>query len=215
MLFLELQPQRSFRKRPWAQFVFVAPSVIGIVMTSGYRRPNCNRQRVRLELEALEARDLPSVSALNPSVSGNQSALTVVLDIRGTQLTYDTRGLPASLSGNIYIGTQPSGPVVGQYTENLTPLLIDGMFIGTLGQATFSFLPGSSNEPPVATIHTFDVSLIQGIVPTIGALNVNSTGTITDVSGIIAGVQGGFTSSSFLIFGPPFASNTQVEFSIQ
>lgn len=184
-------------------------------MTSGNRRPSCDRQRVRLELEALEARDLPSGSAFNMSVSGNQSAVTVVLDISGTQLTYNPQGLPAALSGNIYIGSQPSGPVVGQYTENLTPLLFNGMFIGTLGQATFSFFPGSSNDPPLATIHTFDLSLIQGIVPTIGALNVNSSGTITGTAGAVAGVQGGFTSSSFLIFGPPFASNTQVEFTIQ
>lgn len=184
-------------------------------MTGGYRRPSHNRQRVRLELEALEARDLPSASALVMSMPGNQAAAAVPLDISGTQMTYDSRGLPSSLSGNIYIGTQPLGPVVGQYKEILTPLLIDGFFIGTLGQAAFSFLPGSSGDPPLATIHTFDVSLIQGVIPTIGALNVNSAGTITGSSGAVAGVQGGFTSSSLLVFGPPFASNTWVEFTMQ
>jgi hypothetical protein len=184
-------------------------------MTGGYRRPRHNRQRVRLELEALEVRDLPSAYTLELSVPGNQPAATVALDITGTQLTYDSRGLPASLSGNIYLGAQPLGPVVGQYKETLTPLLIDGLFIGTLGQATFSFLPASSGDPPLATIHTFDVSLIQGVVATIGALNVNSAGTITGSSGAVAGVQGGFNSSSLLVFGPPFASNTWVEFTTQ
>lgn len=181
-------------------------------MTGGYRRPSLNRQR--LELEALEARYLPSVSALELSVPGSQPAAAIVLDISGTQLTYDSRGLPASLSGNIYIGAQPLGPVVGQYTETLSPLLINGFFIGSLGQATFSFLPGSFGDPASATIHTFDVSLIQSVVPVIDALNVNSAGTITGASGAFAGAQGGFSSSSLLVFGPPFASNTWVEFTL-
>ncbi len=184
-------------------------------MTGGYRRSSPNRQRVCLELEALEARDLPSVSALPVSVLGSQPAATISLDISGTQLTFDQRGLPASLSGNIYVGSQPMGPVVGQYNETLTPLLLDGLFIGSLGQATFTFLPGSAGDPPVATIHTFDVSLIQGVVAPIGALNVSSAGMITGTSGAVAGVQGGFTSSSLLVFGPPFASNTWVEFTTQ
>lgn len=184
-------------------------------MTGGYRNPSPNRQRVRLELETLEARDLPSVYALPLSVPGSQAGATVALDISGTQLTYDQRGLPASLGGNIYLGSIPWGPVVGQYNETLTPILLDGLFIGSLGQATFTFLPGSSGDPPVATIHTFDVSLIQGVVASIGALNVSSAGTITGASGAFAGVQGGFTSSSLLVFGPPFASNTWVEFTTQ
>lgn len=184
-------------------------------MTSGYRNSSHNRQRVRLELEALEARDLPSVSALDLSVPGNQPAATVPLYISGTAITFSPQGLPESLQGNIYIGTQAFGPVVGQYQETLTPLRIDGLFIGTLGQATFTFFPGSSAAPPLATIHTFDVSLIEGVVPTIGALYVSSAGMITDASGAVADVQGGFSSASLLILGPPFASNTWVAFTAQ
>ncbi len=184
-------------------------------MISGYRRLSQNRQQVRLELEALEARDLPSVSVFNVSVPGNQPPATVALDIRGTGITFDQRGLPASLQGNIYVGAQPTGPVVGQYEETLTPLFLGGFFVGTLGQAAFTFFPGPAGDLPLATIHTFDLSLIQGIVPTIGALYVNSAGMITGASGAAAHVQGGFTSFSLLAFGPPFASNTWVEFTMQ
>lgn len=179
-------------------------------MTGGYRRPSLNRQR--LELEALEARYLPSVSALELSVPGGQPAATVPLYISGTAITLNQQGLPASLQGNIYVGMQALGPVVGHYQEMLTPLRIDGLFIGTLGQATFTFFPGSSADPPLATIHTSDVSLIAGVVPVIDALYVNSAGMITDASGAIADAQGGFSSASLVVLGPPFASNTWVEF---
>jgi|GEM_PF-2820861 hypothetical protein len=184
-------------------------------MTSGTPHSIQHRRRVRLELEVLEARDLPSGSVFALSTPGDPPAATVVLDIRGTGMTFDQRGLPASFQGNIYIGLQPLGPVIGQYEETLTPLLLDGLFIGTLGQATFTFFPGALGDQPLATLHTFEVSFLQGVIPPIGALYVNSVGTITGTSGAVAPVQGGFTSASLLVLGPPFASNTWVDFTVQ
>ncbi len=172
-------------------------------MTLSPRRQDHNRRSVRLGLEALEARDLPS---------GQPLSVPFDINIVGTGITFDQRGQPSSLGGNIYLGTQPLGPVIGQYQEALTPLLLDGMMVGTMGRATFTFFPGALGQQPLATVTTLDFSFIQGIVPPSGALLVGSNGAISGSTGSIGNPMGGFASSSLLALGPQFASDTQVHF---
>jgi hypothetical protein len=161
-----------------------------------------------LEVERLETRDVPA--ALSLSVPG----LSIDLSINDTKVTYSPQGLPASMAGNVYAGDSTTGQVVGHYQEALTPIIVNGQFVGTTGVATFTFcvpsMPGCTYE----TITTADTSYITGVDPTTGALLVSSTGTITASRGIFGDLQGGFASTSQVNLGPQFSGTTNVDFTI-
>lgn len=179
-------------------------------MNSDPRGTKQQRRWVRLEVEALEARELPSASPLIIALEAKLPPALQTFDIVGTGATMNQQGLPASMSGNLYYGPHQLGQLVGQYHETLTPLLFDGFFIGTTGVATFTI--GPQTGQPLETIRTMDVSLLQGYDPASGALLVASNGVIFESAGLTSNIQGGFSSASAVVLGPQFASLTNVDF---
>jgi hypothetical protein len=175
-------------------------------------------RRYVLELESLEARELPSAQPLGPSLAWAPSPpaqVSVNLLIQGTQDQLSNLGLPSSMAGNIYLGSMPTGNVVGSYQETLTPIFVNGQFAGTTGVATFTFFISPWSKVLLETITTQDVSWIQGINPATGALSVASTGTVTHSAGLFPNLQGGFASASVVSLSPVFADTTQVHLTVQ
>jgi hypothetical protein len=185
-----------------------------------------NQRRTLLEVERLEGRELLSAApgALLSSgpawvdvhhAQAQAVGLTADLFIDGTEMKFNEWGLPAYMAGNLFLGNDPSARPVGKYEEVLTPMLMNGQFVGTTGAATFTFFVAAWSQVVIQRIETTNVSLIQGVVPETGALIVASTGTVTGSSGIFKNLEGTFTSSSTVVLYPSFDSDTQVKFNME
>lgn len=128
----------------------------------------------------------------------------------GTHIEFDEFGLPARLEGDVYYrGGGKDGKWAGTYTEELTPIFFNGMFIGTSGVSVFSF--GKNGK---STLTTLNVSYIVGMVN--GAFQVQSTGQVVteDGTGKFTKVDGEFMSSSTVILGPDFSMNVDLTLSL-
>jgi hypothetical protein len=191
--------------------------------TKGSRARALSRRRLPM-LESLDSRALPSASPLGvciPAVAplgpAAPPAWRDTFYIKGTQVQFNSLGLPSTMSGDIYPTAQMTGLPIGHYQETLQPVLVGGQLAGTTGVTTFTFgitMPGSSNPGiTLETIKATDTSMITGVTST-GALAVQSVGTVVGASGIAPFLSGGFTSASTVALGPSFSMSTAVNLGV-
>ena len=158
-------------------------------------------------------------SAASSCAAAEANAVTLGFSIDGTSVEFDESGLPSRMSGVLSFADGPmKGRFAGYYEEQLVPVIDPEYgFVGTLGTATFRMVIGEDGRRqwPLGTLRTKNHSLITGFDPLTGAILVESTGTITEGSGLFADVSGGLVASSRVILGDEFFDlDTRLELSI-